>query len=170
MPVYGYEKRYTITTDGVIKNKKGKEMAQFKTKQGYVFVLLSKDGIRKQILVHRAVAMSFLGIDPVRDQVNHIDGDKANNNLSNLEWVTCKENIHHYIENRSKILFRAHMKKYTSMIKEINSSVKNEKIVLDTYSGIFYKSMREACLANNCPISKMRIHNRTKVTARFIYV
>ena len=56
---------------------------------------MSKNGKQKQCRVHRLIATTFLEIDPDRPQVNHIDGDKTNNSIENLEWCTQSENMLH---------------------------------------------------------------------------
>lgn len=65
------------------------------TRNGYCYVSLSKNGKQKQCRVHRLIATTFLEIDPDRPQVNHIDGDKTNNSVENLEWCTQSENMLH---------------------------------------------------------------------------
>jgi hypothetical protein len=62
---------------------------------GYPFCTLHKDGIAKTFKVHRLVAGAFLARPSNRDYVNHKDGDKTNNNVSNLEWCTPSENMRH---------------------------------------------------------------------------
>lgn len=64
---------------------------------GYKVVSFSKDGITKQEFVHRVVLNTFVpNPNPkVYTDVNHIDEDKSNNNLSNLEWATHKDNMNH---------------------------------------------------------------------------
>lgn len=66
---------------------------------GYVRVSLIKDGKNKKFLLHRLVAQTFIPNPENKPQVNHKDGNKLNNNESNLEWVTGKENILHAKEN-----------------------------------------------------------------------
>ena len=74
----------------------------------YLMVILSKDGVVKTKLVHRLVAKSFIQRDAIKFEVNHIDGNKRNNRLDNLEYCTRTENIKHavetgLIENQCKI-------------------------------------------------------------------
>lgn len=63
----------------------------------YCAVTLMGDNGAKQMLVHRAVALAFLpnAAPDVKKQVNHLDGNKSNNSVANLEWVTPSENIRH---------------------------------------------------------------------------
>ena len=93
---YGYH--YLATDDGYIYSEHLKRnISEYTDKDGYKKVRLSNgDGSRKVFSVHRLVLETFEP-NPNSDnlQVNHKDGDKTNNALSNLEWVTCKENINH---------------------------------------------------------------------------
>ena len=66
---------------------------------GYLHVKLSKDGHSKSTLLHRIVAEAFISNDSNLPQVNHIDCNKLNNNVSNLEWCTAKENTYHAYRN-----------------------------------------------------------------------
>lgn len=70
-------------------------------KDGYEKVcLVSTDNKRHRYSVHRLVLENFAPVDGMANlQVNHIDGDKTNNCLANLEWCTCKDNIAHAMVN-----------------------------------------------------------------------
>lgn len=75
---------------------KGKILKPIKTKIGYSQVGLTNDeGISKCFHIHRLVVKAFIPNLKNKPQVNHKDGDKTNNNLSNLEWVTLSEQMHH---------------------------------------------------------------------------
>lgn len=62
---------------------------------GYMHAFLHKDGNSKAFLIHRLVATAFIENPNNKYAVNHIDGIKQNNNVSNLEWVTKSENVKH---------------------------------------------------------------------------
>lgn len=66
---------------------------------GYVRVSLTKCGIAKSYLVHRLVAQQFIPNPDNLPQVNHINGNKCDNTVNNLEWCTAKQNIKHAIDN-----------------------------------------------------------------------
>lgn len=67
-------------------------------KDGYLRVSLQHHGKTVRILVHRLVAMAFLGNCSDKFEVNHKDGNKGNNAASNLEYVTPQENVRHSLE------------------------------------------------------------------------
>ena len=84
---------YQISSFGRVKGKYGILKPQFD--RNYYHVTLFKNGKRKIKFVHRLVAEAFIPNPNNLPQVNHIDGVKTNNNLSNLEWISCKGNALH---------------------------------------------------------------------------
>ena len=64
---------------------------------GYQAVTLAKDGVNRKIRVHKLVALAFIPNPDGKPEINHKDGDKHNNKVENLEWVTAKENQRHAI-------------------------------------------------------------------------
>lgn len=92
---------YFINKDGEVFSKKfnrTKKMKLSKTQRGYLSVRFSFNGIPKTFFVHRLVAETFLYRENGKDYVNHIDGNKLNNSIENLEWCTHMENnCHRYI-------------------------------------------------------------------------
>lgn len=88
-------KGYVVTDDGRIwSHKSNKWLSQSSNHKGYKRVDLSCEGKKKGIYVHRLVAEAFLE-PPVGDAitVDHIDGEKVNNNVSNLQWLSVADNI-----------------------------------------------------------------------------
>ena len=68
-------------------------------KLGYWYCNISNGGMRKTVKAHVLVALTFIGERPsIKNQINHIDGNKDNNHVSNLEYCTASENIRHSYE------------------------------------------------------------------------
>jgi len=106
--IVGYEGYYQVsnygrirTLDKISKNrwgeylKRGKMRKLYLTKHGYVQMDLSKFGRKKSFKVHRLLAIAFIPNPENKRCVNHIDGNKTNNHIDNLEWVTDSENVIH---------------------------------------------------------------------------
>lgn len=92
--VVGYEGKYQVSNLGRLRSR-FKIRNPVKRKDGYWHAKLRIKGVEKVKLIHRLVAESFLIGRPDQLEVNHKDGDRANSNLSNLEWVTRGENAKH---------------------------------------------------------------------------
>ena len=95
--ITGYDGKYAVDDSGyVINAKTGRVLKQSSTKKGYQKVDLYLGGERKTVRIHRLVAEAFILNPDNKPQVNHIDNNKLNNAVSNLEWVTDSENKEHY--------------------------------------------------------------------------
>lgn len=97
--LYGYEGLYQVSNLGRTKSlkrkfvKEEKILTYTKNKKGYLQVSLTKNGKTKTERVNRLVAKTFIPNPKNLPQVNHIDGNKLDNSIENLEWCDCKYNI-----------------------------------------------------------------------------
>lgn len=98
-PVIGYEKEYEISDLGHVRrllpHKRTRPRKLVMGSRGYYELILCKNNKVKLCLVHRLVAEAFIANPDNLPMVNHIDGDKTNNSVSNLEWTTAKKNQLH---------------------------------------------------------------------------
>lgn len=94
--IKGYEGLYAITTLGRVWSYRRKIwLASFLTGNGYPTVKLSCDGYSEDRKVHRLVAEAFIDNHDNKPQVNHLNGNKTDNRVTNLEWATSRENHQH---------------------------------------------------------------------------
>lgn len=125
--IEGYENYMVSNTGHVLNIKRNKHLVNVVAER-YMIVLLYKNGKRKRFYVHRLVAEAFCEKKGDRIFVNHKDLNRYNNNSSNLEWVTAKENRIHYVSSD----------KYTPTIinekqrKDIQERLYKKVVCLDT--------------------------------------
>lgn len=106
--IKGYEGLYQVSNQGRIKGfrvkdgfvgfkivDEGKVMSLINKENGYKYITLVKDGTRKNYYIHRLVAQAFIGDIPTGLVVNHIDHNRGNNCVDNLEIITQMQNTHH---------------------------------------------------------------------------
>ena len=107
--VVGYEGLYKVSNKGKVfsverislQGRKigGQSLKPARSKYGYLWVILCKNGKTKAKYIHRLVAQAFIPNPNNFPQVNHIDEVKDNNNVKNLEWCTSKYNANHGTRN-----------------------------------------------------------------------
>lgn len=138
---------YYISSLGRFKNKKGVIMSNYKPHHsGYIYLRVN---IKKYAL-HRLVALMFLPNSENKPFVNHIDGNKINNKLENLEWVTCSENnFHAHKAGLTKVYTRKIVQYDLEMNKlnEFNSIVEASNqlnIGKTNINGVLYNNRKSA--------------------------
>jgi hypothetical protein len=139
--INGYNGVYEISSLGnVISNNFGKKkiLKHGIMTSGYKMVSLKKDGKQKMFSIHRLLAIAFIDNPNTYPQVNHKDGNKLNNDLSNLEWCTRSQNIQHMYDSGLKTYIPLHNK--GKFGKDHNRS----KSVRCIETGVVYGSMSEA--------------------------
>jgi hypothetical protein len=106
--IKGYENLYALNKDGLVLSKnnpncvnqyKGENYLKPFERNGYLSVCLVNGKDKKYKTIHRLLAQHFIENPENKTQVNHIDGNKHNNNLENIEWATPSENILHAHKN-----------------------------------------------------------------------
>lgn len=107
----------------------GKKLVPSDNGNGYLIISTRINKERKNLYIHRLVALLFVENPDNKTRVNHKDANKRNNHYSNIEWMTAKENTHHALD-AGLIPFAASKKSYRPIIN------------LET--GIFYDCLKEA--------------------------
>ena len=126
-----YENIYEINNLGIIKNKITNKILKYKLhNKGYFSINLYKNKTSKTYLIHRLIAIHFIPNPNNYPCVNHIDGNKLNNNLENLEWCSYKENNQH--------AYNTGLKKMSDYNKAILS-----KKVINNDTKVIYNSIKE---------------------------
>lgn len=136
---------YFVSNLGRFKNHKGIIMENYKPHHsGYIYVRVNTD----KYALHRIVASTFIENVNNKPVVNHIDGNKTNNNVSNLEWCSIKENNQH---NHNVGLIKPFTRKIGQfnldgvIIKEYNSIVDAEKCLgIHTIKNVLYNKQKTA--------------------------
>lgn len=94
--IEGFEGLYQVSNLGRVKSSYTNRILKgCKDTDGYLYAGLYKNNIRCCKKIHRLVAQAFIPNAENKPQVNHIDENKTNNNINNLEWMTAKENTNH---------------------------------------------------------------------------
>lgn len=153
-PVEGYEGLYEISSfrrvKSYIKSSDGAVLQTGKRDWYTKYLLHKKGGSAKHYWAHRLVAIHFIPNPLSKPMVNHIDGDKTNNRVGNLEWVTVSENARHARSiglTRFAEEDRLRLKK--SRAKGVVEIGRNGEVVME------YESISEAARKNNIPFNSM---------------
>ena len=119
----GYD-NYFVSNFGNVKNSKTNRILKQKNHpNGYKLINLSKNGKVKTFKVHRLVGKAFLENADDKPMIDHIDNNPANNNVKNLRWATCKDNLANQCKRTNNksgfkgVSFHKHANKYQALIR-----------------------------------------------------
>lgn len=146
--INGFNGEYKISNFGRVKSLKTAKpkILKFKTNnKGYKWVALFSDGIQNNLLVHRLVATHFLDNDKNYKIINHIDENPANNNVSNLEWCSCSDNVKK--SSKLKDYYRTNKILCTTRNSKHNDTANRIKQILD---GIVIKTFKNSIEVEQC--------------------
>ena len=96
--IKGYEGLYGITMNGMVWSRRRNRFMILQKPLDYYTVTLRKECCSKTNFIHKLLAQTFIPNPFNKKQVNHMDGNKLNNNLTNLEWCTPSENMRHAVK------------------------------------------------------------------------
>lgn len=105
--ISGFGGKYQVSTWGRIKNADGQILKPFVTEKGYYKIVLQNEQGKHRLRVHRIVASTFLSNPYGYECVNHIDGNKKNNSVSNLEYCNNADNHKHAAALKNGDVFAA---------------------------------------------------------------
>ena len=161
---------YLVTVDGrVFSLHTMRYLKNFPKAGDYVYVKIGSKSHR----VHRLVAQTYIPNPENKPQVNHMDGNKQNNMLCNLEWMTHSENVQHACDTGLRPvseLMRENGRRSTNLLSGRNKYT--VKLVLDEETGIFYESAREAAesVGVKPKYLRRRLNGEVKNNTKFKYV
>lgn len=149
---------YQVSNLGRIKNKKTKKIRKNRiSKCGYYQIKLNNNGKYKMFLVHRLVALMFIPNSNNLPEVNHIDGNKLNNNANNLEWCDRSYNTKHaynnnLYKNQKEHLIILHKQKEKKVVQKTlnNTEIKIWNSVAQIEKTLGYSH----CVIGNCCLKK----------------
>ena len=165
--IKGFEGLYQVSNYGKIRNSRNNKLLKTqKDIKNYVVITLKNKEKKYTLKVHRLVAQAFVENSLNKPQVNHIDGNKENNFVDNLEWVNNSENQYH--------AYKTGLKKRKIGIYRKQLRLANEKRsikIRDNFDNI-YCSIREASRKNNVSQWQIKISltKRKKINGKIYYL
>ena len=144
--VKDYEWIYQVSDEGQIRRIIGGKTRPVKSRENgkYCTVSLSKNGVKKTFAVHRLVAEAFLEKPEGKCEVNHKDGDKHNNRVDNLEWVSQTENRLHAMNELKHFPFGKPARKIRCIDPQTNEEIRTFHSVSDAAKSLGKMSARSS--------------------------
>ena len=149
-PIKGFERLYLVSDTGVVwSNHRNRPLKPSIDRYGYYKVVLRRNGMSFYTTVHRLVARAFLPNPDNKPAVNHINENKLDNRVENLEWVTAEENDNHGTRNERM----AATKSRKPVIREVNGKLEHFMGVKDASrkTGIAHSQIARFCRDSNNP-------------------
>jgi hypothetical protein len=137
---------YYATKEGkIFSSKSNKFLKPSFDKQGYAMVGIYIGNYKtKTIKIHRLIAETFIDNPLKKTDVNHIDGDKSNNHVCNLEWNTRSENIEHAFNNGLKKISNKQRSRFLSMVKgQVGKKNPASRKIINTKTGEIFNTIKE---------------------------
>lgn len=152
-PVTNWETLYEVSNTGKVASlggrrggsKQRREIKARKKRDGYLMFRASKDGKQYELNLHRVVAQVFIPNPKNKKEVNHKNGIKDDNRVSNLEWVTPKENQQHAIKMRGqwrKGNLKSSINRF-GLMQGITSTKEGKKEYMRLYNKIYIRKDRK---------------------------
>jgi len=139
--IKGYEGLYQVSNNGNVKSLvSNKLLKQCINQDGYHQVCLYKNGHKKNMLVHRLIAEAFIPNPDNKPTINHIDGNRANNDLNNLEYATMQEQLVHSVN------ILGHKRIINDYCRQRQKELHEKKVKRS--DGIIFNSIKEASGGN----------------------
>lgn len=160
--IEGYEGLYQISSEGrvrsinrIVKHNKGEGIRKLKTrilknysdKLNYQRIVLSKDGKREKLLVHRIVGKHFIPNPENKPYIDHINCNPSDNRVSNLRWVSQKENINNPLTIKKMEGKNNHSSKQVLQYTKDGNFIKEWGSTMDIEREI---GISNVCISNCC--------------------
>jgi hypothetical protein len=131
---------YEISNTGKFRNRKtGRTLKTFLHENGYFYITIApfgRQGKKVSLKIHRLVAEAFIDNPENKPFINHKDGIKTNNDISNLEWVTNQENVKHAYDTGLAVAKKGEDHESSVLTEELIEEIRKQYIPYDSVYGL----------------------------------